>query len=100
MLRIIDDITRSWRLTTVKGWRCGSNGSANPLLGSGLYPDSAFAAGMVDRLWIDLHMPEMVADQFVLQGRERVRDICWVALVYTAPINQLRPTRPAATLLL
>jgi len=69
------------------------------LLGSGLYPDSAFAAGMIDCLWIDLHMPEMMADQFVLQGRERIRHICWIALVHTTPINQFYPARSAATLL-
>src|SRR2546428_5187674 len=99
MLRIINDIALFWRLTTVKRWLCGSNGCANPLLGSSLYPDGAVAAGMVYRLWVDLDMPKMVADQFVLQGSERVRDICGVALVHTAPINQLRPTSPATTLL-
>jgi hypothetical protein len=54
---------------------------------------------MIDRLGIDLHMPEMVADQFILQGRERIRDIGWFALVYTTPINQLYPARSAAPLL-
>jgi hypothetical protein len=76
MLCIIDDIAFSWRLTPIKRRLGGNNGFADPLLGSSLYPDRTFAASMVDRLMVDLDMPEMVADQFVLQGSKGVGGIC------------------------
>src|SRR5437868_988256 len=53
------------------------------------------AAGMVDRLFIDLAMPELVSNPFLLELGEGMTDIGQHALVNARPIYQVRPASPA-----
>src|SRR5215510_12318210 len=67
---------------------------AETLLGRRIKSQRTFTAGMVNRLDIDLNVPEIVPDEFVLQCCERVRSVSRILLVYASPIDQRDPTRP------
>jgi hypothetical protein len=94
MLGIVDDIARALprRLTAIKGRLRRPHRFANPVLGRRSHSDLAFAAGMIHGLEIDLHVPKMVADEFILESGERVGGISGIAPVNSAPIDQLCPT--------
>jgi hypothetical protein len=54
---------------------------------------------MVHRLLINLLVPVMVSDQFMLEHSEDVRNVRQITSVNSAPIDQFRSTNTTSALL-